>query len=411
MRCGRSSGAVTASGWRSSSTTTSRAKSSSSTALDRAGHDPRRAWTAHRVVEPQSRRTTPGHDACGVERNDPENMQARIWDWERGEEVATIDTSARRVAFDPTGTRIATSRLVEGIVDVWDAQTFDRLATLTAPTAVSELIYGPDGTSLATGHADGTVRLWDPETGTQRLELPGDEHQVIHVVFGPDGSKLASVGEDGLVHVWALELDDLTAMATERLTRDAQRRRVPAVPARRPLPRDLITAGRGGAYRLPRICHAAAGLPPPPSRTLAVSHHRCRRSRDTRSQDDAHRRGTRDRRNAESRAPAGPPKPRTGVRAIVGWAAVLVVLAAQECSSCWSSTTTAERRGPTSPASPRMAASAPSSTVTRCVSKRRRRRSPNRAASAPSSTVTRCVASGGVADGRRSGQHPRRRAP
>ena len=156
---------------------------------------------------------------AGVERNDPENMQARIWDWERGEEVATIDTSARRVAFDPTGTRIATSRLVEGVVDVWDAQTFDRVATLTAPTAVSELIYGPDGTSLATGHADGTVRLWDPETGIQRLELPGDEHQVIHVVFGPDGSKLASVGEDGLVHVWALELDDLTAMATERLTR------------------------------------------------------------------------------------------------------------------------------------------------------------------------------------------------
>ena len=39
------------------------------------------------------------------------------------------------------------------------------------------------------------------------------------MVFGPDGSKLASVGEDGLVHVWALDLDDLIAMATERLTR------------------------------------------------------------------------------------------------------------------------------------------------------------------------------------------------
>ena len=155
----------------------------------------------------------------GVERNDPEDMQATIWDWERGEAVATIDTSAHRVVFDPTGTRIATSRLVEGVVDVWDAQTGDRVATLAAPTEVSDLTYGPDGTSLATGHADGTVRLWDPETGTQRLELPGDEHRVIHVVFDPNGSKLASVGEDGLVHVWALELDDLTAMATERLTR------------------------------------------------------------------------------------------------------------------------------------------------------------------------------------------------
>ena len=54
--------------------------------------------------------------------------------------------------------------------------------------------------------------------GRTVMELPGEEHRVIHVVFDPDGSKLASVGEDGLVHVWALELDDLTAKATERLT-------------------------------------------------------------------------------------------------------------------------------------------------------------------------------------------------
>ena len=69
----------------------------------------------------------------GIERLDPTNMMATIWDWERGEVVRTIDTSANLVAFDPTGTRIATSRLVEGIVDVWDAETGDRVATLTGP--------------------------------------------------------------------------------------------------------------------------------------------------------------------------------------------------------------------------------------------------------------------------------------
>ena len=52
-------------------------------------------------------------------------MEVTIWDWERGEVVRTIDTSAAVVVFDPTGTRIATSRRVEGIADIWDARTGD----------------------------------------------------------------------------------------------------------------------------------------------------------------------------------------------------------------------------------------------------------------------------------------------
>ena len=155
----------------------------------------------------------------GVGRMDPAAMKATVWDWKRGEVVATMDTATDTVVFDPTGTRIATSRLVEGVADVWDASTGDRVATLAAPSEISDLTFGPDGTTLATGHADGTVRLWDPESGSQQLVLRGHEPRVVHVVFGPDGSTLASVDEHGLVRVWALDLDDLIAIAKDRLTR------------------------------------------------------------------------------------------------------------------------------------------------------------------------------------------------
>ena len=155
----------------------------------------------------------------GFERTDPAQMEVKIWDWRRGDVVATIDTAAVRVLYDPTGTRIATSRVVEGIVDVWDAETGEQVATLTAPAAVSHLAFSSDGTSLATGHGDGMVRLWDSETGIQKLVLRGDGQRVTQVLYSPDGSDLVSLDENGLVWVWPLDLDELIAIATDRLTR------------------------------------------------------------------------------------------------------------------------------------------------------------------------------------------------
>jgi WD40 repeat protein/DNA-binding SARP family transcriptional activator len=154
----------------------------------------------------------------GFESQDPTRMPATIWDWERAKRVDRVDTSAELVEFDPTGALIATSRPVEGIADVWDAQTGERRATLTATSHVLDITFDASGTRLATSHADGTVRLWDPETGVQSLVLHVD-HLADKVRFSPDGSKLATQDGEGNVRIWALDLDDLIAIATTKLTR------------------------------------------------------------------------------------------------------------------------------------------------------------------------------------------------
>ncbi|GJF34986.1 hypothetical protein KNE206_76860 [Kitasatospora sp. NE20-6] len=65
----------------------------------------------------------------------------------------------------------------------------------------------PDGTPrLASGGDDGTVRVWDPATGTQVGDpLTGHDGGVraVAVFAAPDGTpRLASAGDDGTVRVW-----------------------------------------------------------------------------------------------------------------------------------------------------------------------------------------------------------------
>ena len=39
------------------------------------------------------------------------------------------------------------------------------------------------------------------------------------IAFSPDGSPLATAGADGVVRFWALELDDLIAIAEDKVSR------------------------------------------------------------------------------------------------------------------------------------------------------------------------------------------------
>jgi WD40 repeat protein len=71
--------------------------------------------------------------------------------------------------------------------------------------SVLDITFSPDGQRVATASADGTVRIWDPDSNESRT-LRGHQGPVLWVAFSPDGRKVLSAGQDGTVRVWPEDL-------------------------------------------------------------------------------------------------------------------------------------------------------------------------------------------------------------
>ena len=74
--------------------------------------------------------------------------------------------------------------------------------TLGYTAGISSVAYSPDGITLASGHWDNTVRLWDAITGEHKQTLTGLTDDVLSVAFSPDGSMLAGGSYDKTICLW-----------------------------------------------------------------------------------------------------------------------------------------------------------------------------------------------------------------
>ena len=68
---------------------------------------------------------------------------------------------------------------------------------------VNSIAFSPDGRQLASSAFDGTVRIWELESGESRV-LEGRTGGVISVAYSPDGRQLAGGASDGTVRIWDL---------------------------------------------------------------------------------------------------------------------------------------------------------------------------------------------------------------
>jgi len=187
------------------------------------------------------------------------------------------------VAFSPDGKKLAVTGGLParmGEVQIWDVQTHKLI--LSAPVTFDTVFGGswsPDGTMVAFGCTDNTVRAINAKTGHQVLFMGSHNDWPIDTVFSTKGDYLVSVGRDMSAKLTKVDeqrfIDNITS-----ITPKALKGGILSV-TRHPMRDEILFGGADGIpkiYRMQRVKKREIGddsnqlwnLPPMPGRIFAV---------------------------------------------------------------------------------------------------------------------------------------------
>ena len=137
-------------------------------------------------------------DERTAERNDRLNLRIGT-----SVSYSGIYGEVRSISFRPDRKTLASGHS-DGNIRIWDAHTDELLRTLIGhASGVENVSFHPDGKALASsGRLDGTIRIWDADTGELLHTLTGHTGWIHNFSFNPDGKTLASASHDETIRIW-----------------------------------------------------------------------------------------------------------------------------------------------------------------------------------------------------------------
>lgn len=139
----------------------------------------------------------------------PDRYGIQVWDVLEHTFLYKLPTSftgaVNALKFSPDSGTLATGHY-DGMVRIWDVKEQKMLLEFDTGAVVQSLAYSPDGLLLATGGAfeNSAVQLWSAGSGAHLRTLENPPGGISRLIFSPEANYLISASYNGNLRLWGL---------------------------------------------------------------------------------------------------------------------------------------------------------------------------------------------------------------